>query len=133
MHRSIILFVLLATSTVAIAQWSPLPESRTDRTDYFDKASINSQGASVRMVWLTDLPKPEYVRRRTSSKTFSSEIIHAEYNCETKQYRILQATLFVGHMGNGEQFANTTNGPWRDLSDGWEVWRLTWRIACNHI
>jgi hypothetical protein len=83
------------------------------------------------MVWLNDLSTPEYVRRRKSNKTYSSEIFHAEYDCQKKRYRILQLTLYAGQMANGERFASTSNGPWRDISDGYDVWRVTWRVACT--
>lgn len=131
MRRSIAFLVLAGTSTVAVAQWTPIPKSSTDTTQYIDTSSVERSGSSVKMVWLNDLSTPGYVRRRKSSKTYSSEIFHAEYDCEKKQYRILQLTLFAGQMAKGERFPNTTDGPWRDISVGYEMWRVTWRIACT--
>lgn len=131
MRRSLAFVFLVATSTVAIAQWTPIPKSSADTTQYIDTSSVERSGSSVKLLWLNDLATPEYVRRRKSSKTYSSQIFHAEYDCEKKQYRILKLTLFSGQMANGERFANITDGPWRDISDGYEMWRVTWRIACT--
>ena len=82
------------------------------------------------MTWLNNNAEPRYVRIRKSSKTWTSQIFSAEYNCGSRQYRIVLNTLYAGPMATGENFHGSSNGPWRDITDGYEMWRSTFAVAC---
>ena len=107
------------------AEWSKLPPSADGTVQYVDTSSIERSGAMVRMTWLNDLPNPRYVRVRKSSKTWSSQIFQAEYNCAKQEYRIVRLTLFSGQMAEGESFPSSTTGQWRAIPGGKGMWGNT--------
>lgn len=127
----LVALALLMTSTSAHAEWRKLPPVPEGSTQYYDTNSVERSGTIVKLTWINDNPTANYVRIRKSSKTWSSQIIQAEYNCATHEYRIVINTLFAGHMGTGESFPSNSLSKWRDISDGYEMWRTTYAIACN--
>ena len=123
--------MLLLASIDARADWRPIPSAADGTTQFYDPHSIVRTGSVRQLTFLNENPKPEFVKVRKISKLWISQIIHAEYNCQSQEYQIIENTLFAGSMGSGESFKSSGVSKWRDLSDGFAMWRTSFGIACG--
>lgn len=113
------------------AQWTLLPESHENTRQYISNNAISREGQLARMIWLNDMREPQSKRFQKKRVYYLSQIFDAEYECEKKQYRIAAVALYSGNMATGTRIDDSNLSQWRDLTDGWEMWRTTWKVACS--
>lgn len=123
--------LMVLISTQVCAQWTQLPQSHENTRQYIANNAISREGQLVRMIWLNDLTEPQSKRFQKKRVYYLSQIFDAEYECEKKQYRIATIILYSGNMATGTRIEDSNLSQWRDLTDGWEMWRTTWKVACS--
>jgi hypothetical protein len=128
-HRTIfthaaIAFLLLALND-AKAEWIEVDGSDI-QTTYTEPSSIEVSGSKV-SVWLLSSYKTP---KKYDGKLFQSMMTQYEYDCRSKQYRILAYSLRAGKMGGEELHGETSVDKWNQIADG-SADETLWQRVCT--
>lgn len=143
--RKIILVLLLAMSSNAMAEWVKITsihsrESPEIQIAYADPANIHKNGSLVKMWVLVDhqsgLSKKMENRldkffSRSKDNITKSWKVEDEFDCKNKKLRMLSYTAYSEHMGNGEIIPNNM------VTNHWEpvipesIGQALWKFACS--
>lgn len=139
MHRAILVMVLAAMSSSAMAEWTRVGEHVVERglsgeqttvTAYVDIATIRRTSNIVEMRNLFDY---KTVRSLAFGDKYLSRIEPAEYDCKKGGVRTLSYSFFSGNMGDGlAVFSN--NDPllkWERIKPN-SIEEILWRIVCGN-
>ncbi len=120
------LLILALFSSSASAQWQSLGGD-DEETAYADSAGIQRRDQRVKMWALFDLKSP----RNFGDLRYASMKIQREYNCASKESRVVAMSAHSGNMGEGETvYSNNTHYKWaRVKPDSAE--QALWDIACS--
>ncbi|MDP1947731.1 MAG: hypothetical protein Q8L77_09550 [Nitrospirota bacterium] len=97
-------------------------------TEYMNLQSVHREGTLVKMWGLRDFKAIQ----KWGDLTFLSNKSQWEFNCLTRQYRLLGNNWYSGQMGNGEMVKSSTidADKWELVSSGdWS--QNQWSIACG--
>jgi hypothetical protein len=106
-------------------------ESRADASldadIYVARSSIQRSGNLARMWDLMDFKSVH----RSEGKPFLSVRSHYEYDCGGSRTRMLSATGYAGHMGEGAvNLSSDSPLPWQPLPANAHI-RDHWNVACG--
>jgi hypothetical protein len=128
MLRHILLVLLIANSSSAMAEWAPFGSSGDDNTTiYVDSSTIRRAGYMVKMWVMYD-----QMRLNTHfAKPFMSMKMQSEYDCEGERLRTLYQSQLSGNMGDGRVvYMNSKPSEWRPFSPG-SIDEGLWKYACG--
>lgn len=123
--RKLLLMLALFSST-ASAQWQALG-GNDEETAYADTAGIEHRDRHRVKMWaLFDLRSP----RNFGDLSYASMKIQREYNCDSKETRIVAMSAHSGNMGAGETvYSNNTHYKWAGIKPD-SAERALWDLAC---
>lgn len=95
--------------------------------EYANPSTISMTGDKVKMWFLEDLK----IARAVSGNEFFSRKAHAEFDCKEAQSRLLDITVFSGHMGSGNVLENDSNPQSWKLVSPKSMMEERWKFACK--
>jgi hypothetical protein len=133
------LVTLLGFSNLGVAGWVALPIGppmnsplSTPGTYYVDPQWVSRQGGIGRGSWMFTQSAPQPLRAyKTDRRIYRSQIVEGEFNCGTREYRLLTNRFYSGPNGTGELLRTAEGDSWRDLKNGYEIWTYVWQQACK--
>ncbi len=130
MKRLLVVFALLLTfSSSAWAEWVAIDVGGSSIL-YADPNTIRKNGSMVKMWHLSDYVNAQV--HHSSGKTYFSEKMQAEYDCQDERTRFLVASWHFGKMGGGD-VTNSHGGPpsqWSPVSPE-SMGESLWKFACG--
>ena len=125
MRKFLILLALFSAN--ASAEWQSLG-TNAGETAYVDMSGIlHRDRYRVRMWGLFDLQTP----RNFGDLTYSSMKIQREYNCRTRESRIIARSVHTGKMGEGETiYSSNTHNKWLPVEPD-SAEEALWNVACE--
>jgi len=119
---SLILLMALSSGP-AYAEWVFVSgDDEAGMTVYVDPDTIRRQGDFVKMSHLSD---------RKIMEGYGSIKTQREYDCAAARHRLLAASIFSGHMGQGELLEdNSKEGQWIPVAPG-SSGQALWKFACG--
>lgn len=131
MQKVILIMLLVVMSNSVMAEWIEVVNSPEDGVSlYADPSTIRKSGNTAKMLELMDtktgLKGPE-------NNLFYSLTLQREYNCKSKQVRVLHTIGFSGLMGKGDKIIeeNTPMAGWRPIEDDNVPVKKMWKLACG--
>jgi hypothetical protein len=121
-------FALVITCGSALAEWTAVGSGDYIHVPYADRATIRRNGTMVRMSGMYDFRKQDFT---PEGKGLYSTVVLREYDCSTRQVRLLSAIDFSGPMGAGTA-VSTSDTPrrWEAVVAG-GIDELYWNAACS--
>ncbi len=130
MRKLILLLLLTAVSSSAVAQWgkwSYVDQSQTF-VIYADLATIRKTGNLARMWDLSDAKTGNALGGVRQSRSFT---IEREYDCSKQQLRLLYVAWYPDQMGEGKIVGSQSHpGNWQPAMLG-TIGEELWGIACG--
>ena len=129
MRKILLGLLLIAISTSAMAEWTPVVSSNNAGGYYIyaNYSSIRQDGTKVKMWSLYDFNTIQSL----GEVKFSSIKFLDEYDCQGEQSRTLSSIRISGNMGNGDVVgSNNTIGQWSPISPD-SVIEVLWKTACK--
>jgi hypothetical protein len=115
-------------SGAASAEWTALGGGDNIHVPYADKASIRALGANVSMAGLYDFRRGDLT---PEGRPFLSTVVLREYDCRSRQVRLLSYIDFSDHMGTGSAVTSVKRtGRWEQIVEG-ALDEAYWRVACG--
>jgi hypothetical protein len=127
MKKIILMLVLsLFVGTSLATDWTKV-SSNDNFTAYAERASITKTGTTTQMWGLFD----DATWNTIHNVSYMSAGVLYEFDCESKQFRVLQAVAYSRHMGAGK-IVDSSSVPSRleDVNDHGSSGVL-WKIACS--
>lgn len=115
--------LLVLRSGSAYAEWVAIAgDDEAGMTVYVDPDTIRRNGDLVKMWHMSD---------RKTMEGYGSIKTQREYDCAEARHRLLAATIFSGHMGQGTLLDNNLKeGQWITVApDGGS--QALWKFACG--
>ncbi|HSS29385.1 MAG TPA: surface-adhesin E family protein [Nitrospiraceae bacterium] len=111
------------SSGPAYAEWVFVSgDDEAGMTVYVDPDTIRRQGDFVKM-W--------HLSNRKTTEGYGSIKTQREYDCAEARHRLLAASIFSGHMGQGKLLEdNVKEGLWMPVAPGSSGHAL-WKVACG--
>lgn len=139
LKRWVPVLALLIFPKLAVAEWAPLPFGppvsnplTVPGTYYFDSQLIAKQGTLGRGSWMLTLDSPHAIGAyKHDRRQYLSQVAEGEFNCSTREYRLLTNRFYSGPNGSGELLRTVEGDSWRDLKDGYEIWSYVWQQVCK--
>ena len=121
------LLILALFSSSASAQWQNLG-GNDEETAYADTSGIQHRDRHRVKMWaLFDLKSP----RSFGDLSYASMKIQREYNCDSKESRIVAMSAHSGNMGTGETvYSNNTHYKWSGVKPD-SAEQALWNLACT--
>jgi hypothetical protein len=107
------------------SQWQLAMGNELGTKIYTDSSTIRRRGDLAKMWSLFDSETTQELQ----GKRYLSFQQHSEYDCVEERTRILSATFFSGHMGNGDVVSTAGKTEWYTVGPG-SVNQWLWKIAC---
>lgn len=115
-------------SGAAAAEWTALGGGNNIYVPYADKASIRALGANVSMAGLYDFRRRDLT---PEGRPFLSTVVLREYDCRSRQVRLLSYIDFSDHMGTGSAVTTVKRtGRWEQIVEG-ALDEAYWQVACG--
>src|ERR1035438_1213371 len=109
MHKIILMLLLAAVSSSAMAEWVMVSQSK-ETTAYFNPSTIKKKGEKVKMWDMLDFRRAD---KTDDGKTFISNMAQDEFDCSEEQSRNLYSSGYSENMGKGViVFHYSINGEW---------------------
>jgi hypothetical protein len=127
MSRIILIFLLAAVSSNAMAEWAKFGTVIDGNiTFYADPTTIRKNGEMVRMWVLQDYLTAQSGRHYLSAKSQS------EYDCKKKYVRPISISLHSGNMGSGEiiEISTARDDAWIPVPPD-TMFENLWKFACD--
>jgi hypothetical protein len=130
MRKAILMLLLAAVSTSAMAEWVKVGSNETD-TLYVDPETIHGAGNNTAKLWaLNDFKVTQRLHER---EPFKSEKAEYEYDCKLAQSRLLYFTSHTESMAGGDVVDfNVVPGDWVPVPPNSGLEEL-WKIACGKV
>jgi len=125
MHKAILMMLLAAVSSSAMAEWVKVSEDKLV-TVYADPTTIRKIGDKVKMWALWDYSTAQ----EGDSKPYMSVRIQNEYNCKEETDRQIYATTFSGNMLEGNTIAMQGGRNWEPIAPR-TFGETLWKFACG--
>ena len=125
MHKAILIMLLAAVSSSAMAEWVKVSEDKLVAA-YADPATIRKSGNKVKMWALWDYSTAQ----EGDSKPYMSVRIQNEYNCKEETDRQIYATTFSGNMLEGNKIAMQGGRNWEPIALR-TFGETLWKFACG--
>ncbi len=127
MHKAILMMLLAAVSSSAMAKWVKVGTSDDKTTTiYADPSTIRKSGNRVKMWALWDYSTAQ----EGDSKPYMSVRIQNEYNCKEETDRQIYATTFSGNMLEGNTIAMQGGRNWEPIALR-TFGETLWKFACG--
>ena len=127
MRKAILMLLLAAASSSAMAEWVKVGSNETD-TLYVDPSTIRWNDDTAKMWAMNDF---KVTQRLDERQPFKSEKVEYEYDCKLAQSRLLYFTSHTESMAEGEVVDfNVVPGDWAPVSPNSGLEEL-WKIACG--
>jgi len=121
MSKIILIMLLVTTSVSAVADWLKIYSDKHG-TNYVDPSTLSEIENKILMVDVNEM--------ESNGKPFSVRV-QREYDCQSKQVRIMSMTAFRGTMGEGEELLNNQNHEeWQAIEEHSALESL-FRFACG--
>jgi hypothetical protein len=119
---------LALCSGAAAADWTALGAGDNIYVPYADRGSIRALGANVSMAGLYDFRRGDLT---PEGRPFLSTVVLREYDCRSRQVRLLSYIDFSGHMGAGGVVTTVKRtGRWEQIVAG-ALDEAYWQVACG--
>ncbi len=131
MHKAILMLLLVAASSSAMAEWVKVLTSDIDTT-YAELTTIQREGNTAKMVSLFDYKK---VQKTRNGVTYRSIIEPGEYDCKEEKIRVLNFSVHSKNMGGGKVISSeffSSSDEWIPL-DTDSVDHILWKFACGKV
>ena len=129
MRKAILMLLLAAASSSAMAEWVKVGSNETD-TLYADPSTIRWADNTARMWAMNDFKVTQRLHER---EPFKSEKVEYEYDCKLAQSRLLYFTSHSESMAGGEVVDfNIVPGDWARVPPNSGLEEL-WKIACGKV
>jgi len=129
MRKAILMLLLAAVSSSAMAEWVKVGSNETD-TLYADPSTIRWADNTARMWAMNDFKVTQRLHER---EPFKSEKVEYEYDCKLAQSRLLYFTSHSESMAGGEVVDfNIVPGDWARVPPNSGLEEL-WKIACGKV
>lgn len=127
MCRAISMMLLAVMSSSAMAEWKKIEGVRGSDSNYFDPVSANRNGTRAQIQTLVNFVE----KQRTETDWYVSAKYRTEYDCNKKQWRLLESRLYKEPMGGGEAIVINTRSSagWMPTLPG-TLTELNMGIAC---
>lgn len=128
MCRVVLMMLLAVVSSSAMAEWKKIGGSSGNDSNYFDPISANRNGSRAQIQTLVNFME----KQRTETDWYVSAKYRTEYDCNKKQWRLLESRLYKEPMGGGEAVVknNRSNVEWMPILSGTST-ELNMGIACG--
>ncbi len=125
MHKAILMMLLAAVSSSAMAEWVKVDEDKLVAA-YADPTTIRKNGDKVKMWALWDYSTAQ----EGGSKPYMSVRIQNEYNCKEETIRQIFATSFSGNMAGGHTINRQGGRKWEPVVPR-TFGETLWKFACG--
>lgn len=115
----------LACGGIASAEWIEVDGSDI-QTTYTEPSSIEVSGSKVSLWLLSSYKTP----KKYDGKPFQSVMSQYEYDCRSRQYRMLAYSLRAGKMGGEELHGEASVDKWKQIADG-SADEVLWKRVCT--
>ena len=124
--RQLLLAMLMAASSQAVAEWVQVGESG-DLTFYVDPSTITRLDSTVKMASLHDHKTP---RANVRGWLYRSEKIQSEFDCQRERWRAVYSTFHFGQMGRGPVSGDSRSYEWMAVAPE-SIAEAAWKLACG--
>ena len=105
LKNSLIGLLLMAVSAGAMAEWTKIATAYNNEfDDYMDFSTIRKSGNTAKMWILWNYKK---VKTLSNGKSYLSNMIRWEYDCNEEKFRMLSSYYYSGNMKNNEIVASS--------------------------
>jgi len=125
MHKAILMMLLAAVSSSAMAEWVKVSEDKLV-TVYADPTTIRKIGDKVKMWALWDYSTAQ----EGDSKPYMSVRIQKEFNCKEETDRQIYATSFSDNMAGGHTIGRQGGKKWEPIAPR-TIGETLWKFACG--
>ncbi|MCH6585246.1 MAG: hypothetical protein IH810_05385 [Proteobacteria bacterium] len=125
MHKAILMMLLAAVSSSAMAEWVKVSEDKLV-TAYADPTTIRKLGDKVKMWVMWD----HLTAKVVNSKPHMSTRVQKEFNCKEETTRQIYASAFTDNMGRGDLINNEGGREWEPVAPRIHDEAL-WKFACG--
>jgi len=125
------LFTLMAVAISAHAKLVQMPPSDGSASQFVEDSKVSRTNNIVTLKFINELSAPYHVSTKRRNYSYASQTFTASFDCMASTYRIEDVLLHSGSMGAGQVYPGQGVYKWRDLSDGYPMWRTIWTWACK--
>lgn len=127
MRRAVMMVMLTAISSSAMAKWVDAGSKLDVVSTYIDPATMRKQGNTVKVWTLVDRKAPRTIR----GATHLSMKQHEEYDCKEKLSRSHGVSFHSRNMGEGKVvYSDSVVSEWEPVHYG-SASEILWKIACE--
>ncbi len=128
MKKLLLILMLAAVSSSAMAEWVEIGVDTKKYIDYVDPETIRKSGNKVKMWEMTDFKTVQEL----DGKQFMSTKVLKEYDCKEGQSRQLYLSVYSENMGRGNTIisGDRSEDKWKPTTPG-TVGEGLWQFACR--
>lgn len=127
MHKAILMLLLAAASSNAMAEWVKVFFDDTT-TIYANISTMQSEGNTVKMQNLSDY---KTAQKAKNGIAFLSTIEPGEYDCKGEKIRALSLSLYSKNMGDGKMvYSESFPEVWIPANTD-NIDHILWKFACG--
>lgn len=119
----------MSVAVSAQAKLLQMPASDGSARQFVDDSQVSRSGDVVTLTFIQELSSPRHVNTKRRSYSYASQTFIADFDCKASTYKIEESRLHSGSMGAGQVYSGEGVYNWRDLSDGYPMWRAIWTWA----